>query len=69
MWALYLEPTAGKLLANGETLIGNSLDVALQATSKVLEHSRAARKNDVLVESSSDVDRALLDDRVHRLRD
>lgn len=65
----YGELAAAELFAELEPGVDDALDVPLQAPSKVAEHGRTSRQDDVLVEWPTHVDRAVLNDRVHNLRD
>ena len=58
--------TAG-LCAIFQTAVDELLQIALQTLAEVLEHRGATRQDDVLVQSSTDVDGRLLDDAINDL--
>lgn len=50
--ASYLYPASTELLAQLQPGIHHSFQISLQTTSKISEHCRASRKNDVLKDKS-----------------
>ena len=59
-----LHQVAAARLAAGNTTVHDGLDIPLQPLAKVFEHGGTARQDNVLVQTSTDVDGRGLDDRV-----
>jgi len=56
-----------ELFTLSDTSIDGALDITVQTTSEVLEHGSTSRQDDVLVETTTNVNRARLNDRVDNL--
>lgn len=65
----HLNPSLTQILADSQSSVNRTLDVSLQASTKVSEHCRSTAQHDVIVQRPSDVDRAVLDHVVHDLGD
>lgn len=57
-----LQAASRKTLRALDTLLNGTLQVTLDTTTEILEHGGSSRKNDVLVETTTNIDRAVLDD-------
>jgi len=51
----------GRFFGECNTVIDSTLDISLKTSSKVFEHGRSSRENNVTVETSTSIDRATLD--------
>jgi hypothetical protein len=64
-----LDLTARELLRAKRTLVNNTLNVTVQTATEVLEHGGSSGENDVLVETTTNVNGARLDNLINDLRE
>ena len=65
--SLSLDASTAQLLTDLNTLVDSALDVTLKATTKVTEHGRSARKDNVLVQRTTSIDRTALNGIINNL--
>ena len=65
----YRQFSAAELFADFQPRIHDALNVSLEPSAKVFEHGRSTRQDNVLVQRSPHVYRAVLNDRIHNLGD
>lgn len=63
----YLDATTAELLGSLDAVINKTLQVTVQTTTEVLVEGRTTRQDDVLVQTTTNVNRARLNDGVNDL--
>lgn len=63
-----LQATTRKTLRKLNALLNSALQITLNTATEILEHGSSSRKNDVLVETTANIDGAVLDDVVDNSR-
>lgn len=63
----YLDPTPAELLGNLETSFYGPFQIAFEPSAEVFEHRGSPRQNNVAIQASSHINRAVLDALVHGL--
>uniref|UniRef100_A0A915KLW0 Uncharacterized protein n=1 Tax=Romanomermis culicivorax TaxID=13658 RepID=A0A915KLW0_ROMCU len=64
----YLDSSAGPFFTQFQPLIDRTFQIALQTSPEIFKHCRTAAQNYIIVEASSDVDGALLNNGIDRFR-
>jgi hypothetical protein len=64
----YLDATTAELLGSLDTVINKTLQVTVQTTTEVLVEGRTTRQDDVLVQTTTNVNGARLNDSIDDLR-